>query len=217
MSNVEAGITILVTLVCLSTLVSICSFVDLKRMREKVESHDQLVARMEHALTQSLAQLTSRASAAEALSRQLMEENRILIRQQVTLAPDSNHRAFLESQVEKLQLAMATSADMANARIMSLLNTEAAGQVHAQQIDRDPVLRSTRRKDGFTEEPPPSAYMDTIDIPAESPRRTGEARVTQLDPSRFDRPGEPQYHPEEELAGVGLDAGLHDAAATPVE
>lgn len=214
MDNLEAGILVLVVQVSVVGIFVLFTFLLAKQMRDELH----VVGQLEHKLTQAMAQLSVRAEAAETLAHHLQEENRMLIRQQVQLAPDIHHRDFLEGQVDKLTMALGTSADMAQARIMALLDTQAAGQIHAQQLDRDPKLRETRARDGFSEAPPPSASMDPIEIPTEQPRRQGEARINPLrDLDRFDRPGSAEYHPEEELAGVGLDAGLQDASAVPVE
>lgn len=202
MDNIEAGILIL-TVLCSLTGVGVlvcCLFV--ASLRRELDLYSSSVARAEHALTQALSQLTARASVAEELSRQLIEENRTLLRQQVQLSPDSRGRDFLEAQVERLTMALASSADLANARIMSLVNVQASAQVHAQTMDKSPDLRarnSQEHPDRFRAEPPDSHPYDTIEIPSSSPfRRPGEAEV-------IDRIREVPYTPEEHLEGVGLD------------
>lgn len=155
--------------------------------------------------TQALTQLTARAAAAEAICKLLLEENRVLRELQFQRAPDPG-REFLESQISRMTEALGSQADLANARIMSLVNLQAAAQVHSQQIDKSPTLRATqdlRHPDRFTEEAP-SSFSEPVDIPQDRPRRPGEAEILLPRIPGFDREDNTPYTPEEELAGVGL-------------
>ncbi len=197
MTNVEAGILILMVVQVLIFFVQLS--IASSQLRTASRQEDATFA-----LTRALTALTDRAERAESLSTSLIQENRRLIDSAIAIAPDKHHREFLESQVERLQMAMASSADLAHARMAALVSIPASAAAHAQTLDRDPTTRSSRQ-DTFTEEPSPNSSPDPLIFPSVVPRRPGEARVAPpLDTSRFDAPDNSPYTPEEELAGYGL-------------
>lgn len=161
-------------------------------------------------LTEALATLTTRGASLESALKDLSTENTSLVKLVSTLAPQTQHQEFLEGQVQKLQSVvigtLKENADLAQTRIMSLLDVRASALAHGQVRERQEAAgftqASPRPRDTFSREVPENFPPSPVDEAPRGPRRRpGENRVVvPLSPAFEDSP----YAPEEELTGVSV-------------
>lgn len=185
--------------------ISILAFsVVLSRHSERLSSELRASQGLRDSLTSALATLSTRAANADERVRDLTEQNTALVKLVSTLAPQTQHREFLEGQVQKLQSivigTLKENADLAQTRIMGLLDIRASALAHGQVRERQESAGfGTRPPDGFTERAPDTSPVSPVDeAPQEPRRRPGENRVqVRLSPAFTDSP----YEPEEELTG----------------
>lgn len=158
-------------------------------------------------LTEANATLTTRIHNADERLRDVTSENSTLVKLVASLAPQTQHREFLEGQVQNLQSTVISTlkenADLAQTRIMALLDQRASSLAHGQVAARQEAAGFTSpRRDGFVAGAPETAPQDTIEMAPDNPGpRRGENRVrAPLSPSLTEAP----YEPEEELAGSSI-------------